>query len=150
MTDESVKPTIRKMTGKDLDRMVEIDVKVLGEARPEYWEIKLAMAEKHSAVSSLVAEMDGKVVGFIIGAASGWEYGVPVSMGWIDTVGVDPDYQKKGIAKMLFEEMLANLKKVGVNKVHTYVAWRDWGLLKFFNAMGFQKGNMVSLELDIH
>jgi len=149
MTDESVRPIIRKMTHDDLARMVEIDIKVLGEARPEYWEMKLALAERHSAVSSLVAELDGKVVGFIIGAASGWEYGVPVSLGWIDTVGVDPEYQKKGIAKMLFEEMTANLKKAGVHKVHTYVAWRDWGLLKFFNAMGFQKGNMVNLELNI-
>jgi len=149
MTDESVRPIIRKVTHDDLNRMVEIDIKVLGEARPEYWEMKLALAEKHSAVSSLVAEMDGKVVGFIIGAASGWEYGVPESLGWIDTVGVDPEYQKKGIARMLFEEMMANLKKVGVNKVHTYVAWRDWGLLKFFNAMGFQKGNMVNLELNL-
>jgi ribosomal protein S18 acetylase RimI-like enzyme len=149
MTDESVRPIIRKMTEKDLDRMVEIDIRVLGESRPEYWEMKLALAEKHSSVSSLVAEIDGKVVGFIIGVASGWEYGVPVSLGFIDTVGVDPEYQKKGIARMLFKEMLANLKKVGVTKVHTYVAWRDWGLLKFFNAMGFQKGNMVNLELNI-
>lgn len=149
MTDESFRPIIRKMTEKDLDRMVEIDIKVLGESRPEYWEMKLEMAAQHSSVSSLVAEVDGKVVGFIIGAASGWEYGVPVSLGWIDTVGVDPDYQKRGIARMLFEEMTANLKKVGVAKVHTYVAWRDWGLLKFFNAMGFQKGNMVNLELNL-
>jgi len=149
MADESIKPVIRKMTRNDLGRMVEIDVKVLGEARPEYWETKLTLAERYSTVSPLVAEMDGKVVGFIIGAASGWEYGVPVSLGWIDTIGVDPDYQKKGIARMLFQEMSANLKKAGVNKVHTYVAWRDWGLLKFFNAMGFQKGNMVNLELNI-
>lgn len=149
MTEETVKPIIRMMTRKDLDRMIEIDIKVLGEARPEYWETKLTLAERHSAVASLVAELDGKVVGFIMGAASGWEYGVPVSVGWIDTVGVDPEYQKKGIARMLFEEMLANMKKVGINKVHTYVAWRDWGLLKFFNAMGFQKGNMVNLELNI-
>ena len=149
MTDETVKPIIRTMTRQDLDRMIEIDIKVLGEARPEYWETKLTLAERHSAVSSLVAELDGKVVGFIMGAASGWEYGVPVSVGWIDTVGVDPEYQKKGIARMLFEEMLVNMKKIGINKVHTYVAWRDWGLLKFFNAMGFQKGNMVNLELNI-
>jgi ribosomal protein S18 acetylase RimI-like enzyme len=48
----------------------------------------------------------GKVVGFILGDASGWEYGVPNTVGWIDTIGVHPDYQKKGIARALLMEMV--------------------------------------------
>lgn len=149
MTDKSILPVIRKMTLKDLKRIIEIDTKVLGTARPEYWEMKLTIAEKHSPVSSLVAELDGKVVGFIIGDASGWEYGVPESTGLIDTVGVDPDYQRRGIASLLFREMISNLKKVGVNKVTTFVTWSDWELLKFFNTVGFKLGKMVNLEFDI-
>ena len=53
MADESIRPVIRNMIHKDLDRMVEIDVKVLGEARPQYWEMKLALAEKHILLSLL-------------------------------------------------------------------------------------------------
>ena len=111
--------------------------------------MKLELVEKRSQVSFLVAELDGKVIGFIIGYASRWEYGVPEKIGWIDTIGVDPDYQRKGIAKMLFTEMTNNLKKVGVDTIYTFVTRRDWRLLKFFNSMGFQKGDMVNLELDI-
>jgi len=149
MTDKSVFPLIRKMTFKDLKRIIEIDTKILGKARPAYWEMKLIIAEKNSPVSSLVAELDGKVVGFLIGDASGWEYGVPESTGLIDALGVDPDYQRKGIASMLFKEMISNLKKVGVNKVTTFVTWSDWELLKFFNTVGFKLGKMVNLEFDI-
>jgi ribosomal protein S18 acetylase RimI-like enzyme len=149
MADKSVMPVIRAMTYKDLERIIDIDIKVLGTARSEHWELKMELAEKRSPISSLVAELDGKVVGFIIGDASGWEYGVSESIGMIDTIGVDPEYQRRGIATVLFKEMVANLKKVGVNKVYTFVAWRDWGLLKFFNSMGFQKGNMVNLELNV-
>jgi ribosomal protein S18 acetylase RimI-like enzyme len=149
MTDKSVLPVIRKIGLKDLKRIIEIDTKILGRARPEYWEMKLVIAEKHSPVSSLVAELDGKVVGFILGDASGWEYGVPESTGLIDTVGVDPEYQRRGIASLLFKEMVANMKKVGVNKIVTFVAWSDWGLLKFFNIMGFGMGSMVNLEFEI-
>jgi len=149
MTDKSDGPLIRKMAFKDLKRIIEIDTKILGTARPGYWEMKLIIAEKNSPVSSLVAELDGKVVGFIIGDASGWEYGVPESTGLIDAVGVDPDYQRKGIATILFKEMIANLKKVGVNKVTTFVTWSDWELLKFFNTVGFKLGKMVNLEFDI-
>ena len=93
--------------------------------------------------------MDGLVVGFIIGGVSRWEYGVPENIGWIDTIGIDPDYQKKGIAKVLFKQMIQDLKKVGVDTITTFVRRRDPLLLKFFNQLGFQKGDMINLELDI-
>ena len=150
MSDRSSSsPVIRTMVPSDLDRIVEIDIKVLGKPRPDYWEMKLELMEKRSQVSSLVAELDGKVIGFIIGDESRWEYGVPKNIGWIDTIGVDPDYQRKGIAKILFTEMTNNLKKVGVDTIITFVTRRDWILLKFFNSMGFQEGDMINLELDI-
>lgn len=142
-------PVIRSMIHSDLERIVDIDIKVLGKPRPEYWETKLALLEKRAQVSSLVAELDGEVVGFIIGDASSWEYGVPDNIGWIDTIGVDPDYQRKGIAKLLFKEMTENLKTVGVDTIYTFVARLDWKLLKFFNSLGFQKGDMVNLQLDL-
>ncbi len=150
MSDQSASsPVIRKMAHSDLDRIVEIDVKVLGKQRPEYWEMKLGLAGKRAQISSLVAELDNKVIGFIIGGVSNWEYGMPENIGWIDTIGVDPAYQRKGVAKMLFVEMTNNLKKLGVDTIITYVTRRDPILLNFFNRLGFQKGDMINLELDI-
>ncbi|MBC8460513.1 MAG: GNAT family N-acetyltransferase [Deltaproteobacteria bacterium] len=67
----------------------------------------------------------------------------------IPVFGVDPDYQRKDIAKILFTEITNNLKKVGVDTIITFVTRRDWILLKFFNSMGFQKGDMINLEVDI-
>ena len=58
-------------------------------------------------------------------------------------------FQRKGVAKILFTEMTSHLKKVGVDTIYTFVKRRDWILLKFFNSMGFQKGDMINLELDI-
>lgn len=145
----SSSPVIRTMVPSDLERVVEIDIKVLGKSRPEYWEMKLELVGKRSQISSTVAELNGKVIGFIIGGASRWEYGVPENIGWIDTIGVDPDYQRKGIAKILFMEMTNNLKKVGVDTITTFVNRRDPILLNFFNSLGFQKGDMINLELDI-
>ena len=84
-------PIIRPMAPSDLNSIVEIDIKVLGKERPGYWEMKLELVEKRPQVFALVAELDRKVIGFIIGGASRWEYGVPENIGWIDTIGVDPD-----------------------------------------------------------
>jgi len=144
-------PVIRIMVPSDLDRIVEIDIKVLEKTRPEYWEMKLELMQKqkHSQISALVAESDGKVIGFIIGGVSRWEYGVPENIGWIDTIGIDPEYQRMGIAKLLFTEMTNSLKKEGVDTITTFVKRRDWLLLKFFDSLGFQKGDMINLELDI-
>lgn len=150
MRDQSSgSPIIRTMLPSDLDQIVEIDIKVLGKPRPEYWETKIESAQKRSPVSSLVAEMDGKVVGFILGGVSRWEYGVPENIGWIDTIGVDPAYQRKGLAKLLFGEMTKSLKTAGVDKIFTFVTRRDWRLLKFFNCLGFQEGDMINLELNL-
>ena len=141
--------TIRIIKEEDLDGIIEIDNKVLGERRPEYWEKKVEMAGKKSPLPSLVAELEGNIVGFIFGEASGWEYGVPENIGWIDTIGVDPAYQKKGIGGLLMKELLNYMKKVGVDTVYTLVNWRDWELLRFFNAIGFTRGDMINLEFKI-
>lgn len=140
---------IRIMKKEDLDRIIGIDNKVLGEGRPDYWERKIDMAGKKSPLPSLVAELEDEVVGFIFGEASGWEYGVPENIGWIDTMGVDPEYQKKGIGRLLMKELLNYMKKVGVDTVYTLVSWRDWELLRFFDAIGFKRGDMVNLEFQI-
>jgi N-acetylglutamate synthase-like GNAT family acetyltransferase len=97
----------------------------------------------------LAAEADGQVIGFILGKGSGWEYGIPENIGWIDTLGVIKPYQKKGIARLLFNEMASMFRKVGVDKLYVFVNWNDWDLLKFFERMGFERGDMLNLELKI-
>ena len=141
---------IRPLTMGDLDAIVEIDWKVLGKPRKDYWEKRIELINTRYPPSSLVAELDGNVVGFIVGEVSGWEFGVPDTIGWISTIGVDPAYQHQGVAKKLGQEFIENLKAIGVSMVYTLVNWNDWDLLKFFRAMGFTRGrDMINLELKI-
>ena len=144
---ENVK--IRTLKREDLDAIVKIDERVLGENRRNYWERKLGLMNDKSSQISLVAEMEGGVVGFVLGDISGWEFGVPETVGWIDTVGIDPDYQKKGLATGLAHELIKNLKALGMKTIYTLVSWNDWDLLQFFHAMGFKRGDMINLELKI-
>ena len=153
---------IRSLNENDLDAVVEIDRKILGKSRRDHWRRKMAYADIYPR-PALVAEMDGKVVGFILGYVSGWEFGVPDTVGWIDTIGVDPDYQNRGIGKTLFKSLIENFRRTGreerpeakesriegVNVVYTLVRWNDWSLLRFFHKMGFKRGDMISLELKI-
>jgi GNAT superfamily N-acetyltransferase len=139
---------LRILTMKDVDAVSEIDFSLLGKKRREYWEGRLERSAM-SGVPSLAAEVDGRVIGFILGTASGWEYGIPENVSWIDTIGVIRDYQRKGIGRLLFKEMMSMFKKVGIDTVYVFVNWRDWDLLQFFDRMGFRRGDMINLELNI-
>jgi ribosomal protein S18 acetylase RimI-like enzyme len=140
---------IRTLKKEDLDVIVEIDEKVLGETRRNYWERKLELIDHRTSEISLVAEVEGRVVGFILGDISGWEFGVPDTIGWIDTIGVDPSYQRKGLGTALAHELINNLKALGVKTIYTLVSWSEWDLLQFFHAMGFTRGDMINLEVKI-
>ena len=141
--------SIRPLTTGDLEAILEIDRKVLGKTRRDYWK-KIELPNPRYPLSCLVAEIDGKVIGFIVGEVSGWEFGIPNTIGWITTIGVDPSYQHRGVARRLSEEFIKNLKAIGVTIVYTLVNWNDWDVLKFFHAMGFKRGGeMINLELKI-
>ncbi|HLA28711.1 MAG TPA: GNAT family N-acetyltransferase, partial [Syntrophales bacterium] len=105
--------------------------------------------QSRSHLPSLVATINDNVVGFILGEASGWEFGIPDTVGWIHTIGVDPAAQKKGVARKLLHEMIVHLKKVGVTSIYVLVSWRDWDLLKFLDSAGFSRGDMINLELKV-
>lgn len=150
MTKEDIlqKIKVRRLTIEDLDAIVEIDNKVLGTNRPTYWQQKIKEMGEESS-KSLVAEIDGRVQGFIMGTVSGWEFGVPNTIGWIDTIGVNPDYQKKGIATYLFKAIVEEFKKDGIENIYALVKWEDWDVMCFFRAMGFTRGNIINLEYKI-
>ncbi len=139
---------LRVMTMRDLNAVADIDEALLGTRRLSYWENKLERSET-SGVPSLAAEKDGKVIGFILGSVSGWEYGVPENVGWIDTLGVEKQWQGKGVSQMLFKEISSMFKKVGVDTIYVFVDWKKWDLLQFFEKMGFERGSMINLAMKI-
>ena len=137
---------LRVLTSKDLDAITEIDNQIFKRPRRDYWETRLAHLEIASAVPSIAAEKDGEVIGFIIGSTSGWEYGIPESVGYIDAIGVLPQWHGKGISQLLLKEMLSMFKKVGLETAYVYVHWKKWDLLRFFDKAGFKRGEMLNLE----
>ena len=147
----AAKAAVRLLNQKDFKSVVVIDEKVFGHARPEYYETKFARAldEKNRIPLSLVAEIDGKVVGFLMGELFIGEYGIPVTTATLDTIGVDPDFQGRGIAGQLMNELIGHLRKAGVQKINTLTDWNDWQLIRFFSARGFSPAKTINLELKI-
>ncbi|HJX35177.1 MAG TPA: GNAT family N-acetyltransferase [Desulfatiglandales bacterium] len=91
---------IRLMKADDFDSVVGIDEKISKASRPEYYQMKFErlVQSKDYLPTSLVAEdQDGKVVGFIMGELYIGEYGISQEKATLDTIGVDPSYQHKGL-----------------------------------------------------
>jgi N-acetylglutamate synthase-like GNAT family acetyltransferase len=139
--------SLRPISSSHLEDIVEIDQRILGKKRQSFWKKKVRAVEPSSPPTGIVAELENKVIGFIFGEVSGWEFGVPASVGWIDTLGVDPKYQNRGVAKAMMEVLIKNFREAGVKNIYTLVNWDDWDLLQFFRRMGFTRGDMINLEL---
>ena len=143
---------IRLMKADDFDAVVGIDEKVLKTARPEYYEMKFEkfFQTKDYLPASLVAEEeDGTVVGFVMGELFMGEYGIFQEFATLDTIGVDPSYQHKGIGEQLINEFMDHLRKVGVQKINTLVDWNDSKLTHFFSANQFSPSKTINLERSL-
>jgi predicted N-acetyltransferase YhbS len=137
------------MKADDFDAVVAIDEKVLKTSRPEYYQMKFEklFETKDYLPASLVAEDEnGTVVGFVMGEIYMGEYGIFQEEASLDTIGVDPEHQFKGIGEQLINEFIDHLKKVGVMKINTLVDWNDSKLIHFFSANKFSPSKTINLE----
>ena len=147
MDESTIK--IRLMKAEDFDAVAAIDRKVLKISRTEYYEVKFEklFASTDYLPASLVAEeKDGTVVGFIMGEIYMGEFGIFQEEARLDTIGVDPEYQHKGIGEQLINEFMDHLRSVGVQKIHTLVDWNDSKLIHFFSANHFSPSKTINLE----
>lgn len=144
-------PNMRVMKRDDLDAVTAIDTLVTKQERRQYYERKIEMAivNPYNINTSLVAEVDGKVVGFMMGDVYFGEFGIPETSATIDTIGVHPDFQQRGVAHDLMDQFLTNMKAVGVSRVYTLVNWNDFKLERFFANHKFQPSKRVNLELQL-
>jgi predicted N-acetyltransferase YhbS len=148
--DNSIK--IRLMKADDFQAIVGIDERVLKVARPEYYKMKFEklVHSKDYVPTSLIAEKeDGTVVGFVMGELYIGEYGISRQRATLDTIGVDPEYQHKGIGERLISEFMDHLRRLGVEKVNTLVDWDDSGLIRFFSENHFGPSKTINLERSL-
>ncbi len=138
---------VRSMREADLKALVAIDRRITGRDRSAYFERKLAEAMHESDVRvSLVAEIDGRAVGFIMARVDLGEFGRIELAAVMDTIGVDPDYAGRGVGRALLSQLLANLTTLRVDKVLTEVDWGDRELMAYLDRCGFKPSGRLSFD----
>jgi ribosomal protein S18 acetylase RimI-like enzyme len=98
---------------------------------------------------SLVAEIEGRTVGFVIGSVYYGEFGVVEPAAAIDAIGVDPQFRGRKVAKALMRQLRLNLGALGISKIRTEVSWDDFDLLAFFQREGFTPSKRLCLERSL-
>jgi predicted N-acetyltransferase YhbS len=136
--------TIRKLKKTDAPSIARIDRSITKTGSNLFGliakeELKRAMA------TSFVAELDGKVVGYMISYITSGNFGVD-RCAWIATFGVEPKLMGQGIGKSLAEEVFKFYRDEGVTDVFTTVRWDSTDILSFFKTLGFDRSNFINLE----
>ena len=85
--------------------------------------------------------VDGEVVGFVLGESMLFHYGRTFE---INDLAVLPEYQGKGIASLLLDRLIADLREQGINGFHLITA-TEGSLPAFYEKRGFKKETRVML-----
>jgi ribosomal protein S18 acetylase RimI-like enzyme len=138
---------VRSMRRSDLEAVVEIDHNASGRRRTEYFARLLERALDTGGVQiSLVAESNGRVVGYLVGTVFYGEFGIAEPVATIDAIGVDSECRRRGVGRGLLQQLKRNLGALGVSSLRSEVSWDSFDLLAFFREHGFVPAPRLCLE----
>jgi GNAT superfamily N-acetyltransferase/biotin operon repressor len=155
-TEVSAAITIRFLGMEDLDDILRIEEKILGEQNSGHPERLVSLKDttvyhlQHGdPLLNLGAEIDGKLVGFIFSEVRRWEFGRGGMTGWILILGVDQEYRGMGVGHKLGSTLLEHFRKKNITKIRTMVEWYEGELISYFRSLGFNMLSMLPLEKEI-
>ena len=144
--------TVRSMKEEDIRQAADIHRKViregLGQGMNYDIEDLFSSFINKCPKTCLVAEIENRVTGFIIGCIKEWGFGLERS-GWIEMIEVDPKFMGKGIGKTLGDALIRYFKDEGIMEVYTSIKWDSGDLIAFFKSVGFDKSNFINLEYKL-
>lgn len=108
----------------------------------EYYRNALSDSRFHC----LIAEADGKPVGYLIGKMGGHSYRKG-KVAEIDNMGVTPSFRSKGIGSRLIQEFKRWCKQEGIERIYVNVYSTNTRAISFYERHGLTRID-VSLEGD--
>jgi ribosomal protein S18 acetylase RimI-like enzyme len=139
---------IRSMEHEDIDSVLAIDRKITGRRRAVTY-TELITGDLGGVLAlSFVAEVDGVVQGFLLGRRV-YTVAPPGEVGLIQILGVDPDYQRRGIASKMVNAFIDTCRAKKLSAVRIMINARDTQLLGLFEHMGFRRGELIDFTKSL-
>ncbi len=141
---------VRGLKPEDLDAVIALDARNVGRSRDEYFKVKLQQNLAETGIKvSLAAELDDCFCGFLLARVYYGEFGTLEPVAVLDTLGVHPDFQRRGVGVALLRQLRKNLGALGVSRIQTEVGWDNQLLLHFFQREGFRPAERLCLDLEL-
>jgi predicted N-acetyltransferase YhbS len=136
---------IRKATAKDFEDIYRIGIGITElQVRQhthfmERGELKIGITNRDHVF--LVAEDEGKIVGFIYGSTKDMDS--PLAHKWACLVylAVIPKYRRRHVATMLYSDCIKRLKQRGVTHIYGWANSKGNAIQKFLQKHSFKPGN---------
>ena len=139
---------VRPLDELDIGGIVRIDERISGTYRPEFWENRVMYYLRRDPQSSQVAEVEGRVVGFMLADVRAGEFGLEEPSGWIERFGIDPDFRGRDLGRALFQAIAAHFRELGATRIRTLAVQSD-SVVGFLTRLGFAPAPLVALEMSV-
>jgi ribosomal protein S18 acetylase RimI-like enzyme len=147
--DTTTEPRIRPLDELDIGAIVRIDERISGIYRPDIWEQRVAYYLRRDPECSRVAELEGRVVGFMLADLRGGEFGLEERTGWVERFGIDPEHRGRDLGRHMFAAILAHMRAQGATSVRTLVDTKDVPVAGFLGALGFAPSTLQAMEIRL-
>jgi GNAT superfamily N-acetyltransferase len=140
-------PQVRALAPGDLDAVVRNDAALAGRTRRAYFERRLAAALRQPELHVQFAAERGRVLaGYALARILEGEFGRARPALRVEVISVARDAQGHGIGRALHAALEAAARKRGIGELRTVAAWRDHGMLRFLDAMGYAASGSLVLD----
>jgi len=162
MTRSSTGVKVRRMTSEDLRAVNQIDRLLFDEKRVPTWPFSFdTYWNLYGPGVSFVAEVNDRLVGFLAGNIAPQERSHSVidlmhtaerasrypKVGFIDMIGILPDFQGKDVGRALVNAFYDECKLNGA-PVRAHIKESDETLSRFLAKLGFRKWDTATYEKD--
>jgi len=139
---------IRKLKKEDAEAICEIYHAITRTTNIDDFRNILAKQDQKHEDASFVAEINGRLVGYLLSYTLIGGFGIAKSA-WVANLGVNPKYMGQKIGEKLAEATFQHYREKGIKDVYTSVRWDSVDLLSFFKTLGFDRSNFINLKKSL-
>ena len=141
--------SIREIRLEDTQAIQDIRIAISEEdAQVDFQKLMEQHVSEGNGKTSLVAEVNGKVAGYMISTTLYAGFGIGKSA-WIMSLGVHPDHMGQGLGLKLANRICDIYKEKGVSSIYSSVMWDSIDVLSFFKKLGFKRSEFINLKKDL-
>lgn len=142
-------PIIREIRLEDAQAIEAIRAAISPQdANVDFLKLVKQQASDGNDATSLVAELNTRVVGYMISTTLYAGFGIRKSA-WIMAIGVHPDYMGQGIGLALANRICDIYREKKVTSIYSSVMWDSIDVLSFFKKLGFKRSEFINLKKDL-